>query len=768
MKKILMSTAIAAIFLATSCQNEEIISSQSTGNVTVNASTMVESRTYVQGQTVYWSEGDKLFAFGGEVSGTLTLQGKGGSTNGTFSGFVSGNPDNLKGIVYPAEMVQYKNGKVTINIGEIDAENSNAPMFAGFGSNINFTHLAAMVRMQINDVPATGNDLTISGTGIGQITIDAEGKITYSQSSETITVTGLKQGTNEICFPVFTQNVNAAGSVPLQLAIGDGTSISVNIPLKAEALSVNNVPILTYNEGTKQLTEETTLPEGNEQTGDYVISTVTELIQFANLVNNDKNSFSGKTVTLGADIDLQNQEWTPINGFHGTFDGKNHTISNLKCTYLNNDKVRGCGLFNSVIGKLMNVKIDRATINGYGYASALTAYIYGDIENCHVSNSTIVGRYWQAGSLVAQFNSGIMKECSATNVNVISGSAAGTLIGLVNETGGTRKIENCEVRNCSVSMYDGGFGGDYDEMFGAIAGGLNAENMTVEFNGCSVTQTIVLESESSMFYGYKETDVEVYIDGCKELASGLCYDAETNTYNISSANGFVSASAYFTKGGIFNLMKDIDMTGIEFQPKKASGNFVFNGNGNTISNLQVKGKTHAALFADTDNFVITDLTISKSVFEALNQDGQDSAGAFISFMETHSNNAHKLTNCHVVGCTIGSAKYVGGLVGFKDGNHILEIDGCSVEGCTLISKYTEDNGANYKGHCGGLVGYFSNTGSISDCNVVGNTFETMGPRCGIVIGSLQTNFSISGTQNGNKGLQNICGQINKGTNWNFK
>ena len=69
----------------------------------------------------------------------------------------------------------------------------------------------------------------------------------------------------------------------------------------------------------------------------YQISTGKELVYLAQLVN-DGNNFSGKTIVLTADIDLNNQAWTPIgneNGFDaelafsGTFNGDGYTVSGL-------------------------------------------------------------------------------------------------------------------------------------------------------------------------------------------------------------------------------------------------------------------------------------------------------------------------------------------------------------------------------------------------------------------------------------------------------
>ena len=80
---------------------------------------------------------------------------------------------------------------------------------------------------------------------------------------------------------------------------------------------------------------------------EFDIADAGDLAQFSKMVN-EGNTFQGKTVKLTADIDLENQEWTPIgddgynNLFSGTFDGNGKTISGLQITSANDGFV---GLF---------------------------------------------------------------------------------------------------------------------------------------------------------------------------------------------------------------------------------------------------------------------------------------------------------------------------------------------------------------------------------------------------------------------------------------
>ncbi len=70
----------------------------------------------------------------------------------------------------------------------------------------------------------------------------------------------------------------------------------------------SNTDSTTAWDGT---TDETSWYIGHENDTSYTISTAAQLAGLAKLVNAG-NTFSGKTITLGADIDLGGQEWTPI------------------------------------------------------------------------------------------------------------------------------------------------------------------------------------------------------------------------------------------------------------------------------------------------------------------------------------------------------------------------------------------------------------------------------------------------------------------------
>ena len=97
-----------------------------------------------------------------------------------------------------------------------------------------------------------------------------------------------------------------------------GILIGNNITIEAKAADA--VDTSWYDNRTEGQTE-------------FTITTAAQLRGLAELVNKNEDIFSECKIKLGKDIDLNNEQWTPIgNGyeFNGEFDGQGHTIYNLK------------------------------------------------------------------------------------------------------------------------------------------------------------------------------------------------------------------------------------------------------------------------------------------------------------------------------------------------------------------------------------------------------------------------------------------------------
>ena len=125
----------------------------------------------------------------------------------------------------------------------------------------------------------------------------------------------------------------------------------------------------------------------------YEISTAAQLAGLAELVNDGTAEFSGKTIKLAEDIDLDKREWIPIGNenehwndykFKGTFDGDGHIIRSL-----NVPDTALPGLFGQATGVIQNLIVlgevhAGSTAEEYYYAAG-GIVCYGDnvtVQNC--------------------------------------------------------------------------------------------------------------------------------------------------------------------------------------------------------------------------------------------------------------------------------------------------------------------------------------------------------------------------------------------------
>ena len=228
-KSLQIGVVLVSLLTATSCQNEAMVSENQQSNYTLNVSSFVGSRTYVeQNGEVKWSEGDKLYVYGPNVSGVLTLSEGAKTKDGKFTGFVFGNPDNLQWAVF-GDDVKFTNDGAQFTIKEVTDPNSNSPMVGEIGSgSVQMKHLCGMVRLTINNLPQNAT-VTLGGTGIAGTAEIADGKITNIAYEHSISLKTVDGTDNVFEIPVFATETEMP--VEFTLAI-DGVSTSFKAPIK--------------------------------------------------------------------------------------------------------------------------------------------------------------------------------------------------------------------------------------------------------------------------------------------------------------------------------------------------------------------------------------------------------------------------------------------------------------------------------------------------------------------------------------------------------
>ena len=243
----------------------------------------------------------------------------------------------------------------------------------------------------------------------------------------------------------------------------------------------------------------------------YQIANGAQLAYLAQFVNSDSNNdCAGECFVLTADIDLANNDWTPIGNsfadvlfdgpdyrlFAGNLDGKGHTISNIsigtESTPLESDVF---GLFGATEGKISNLNLHTVSIHGIakvasigavvGFAGGLVSSSGGSIENCHVTGLTMdmsapsnvyAAAYWIGGLVGALDGTQLINECSVSG-GITEKAGKGSIGGLIGELGKAAKITYSR-SNVTVNVKaDSSGGADVGGFIGKGNGKTDAETV---------------------------------------------------------------------------------------------------------------------------------------------------------------------------------------------------------------------------------------------------------------------------------------------------
>ena len=205
-----------------------------------------------------------------------------------------------------------------------------------------------------------------------------------------------------------------------------------------------------------------------EQGGVYHIISPEGLVYLAEKVNLFNNKLSGKTVVLDNDLDMSGIEFTPIGktvaaypgySFAGIFDGKNHTISNLKASS-SDPNYAAAGLFGTLCGTVQNVNLKNIEITSTHYAGGVAGYLGSNtgakVLNCTVDGGTItsttelIGESYDNGDKVGGIAGYIVwgetiDRCSVSNVTIKGYRDLGGILGCAANNTGVTTVTNCTV-----------------------------------------------------------------------------------------------------------------------------------------------------------------------------------------------------------------------------------------------------------------------------------------------------------------------------------
>lgn len=298
------------------------------------------------------------------------------------------------------------------------------------------------------------------------------------------------------------------------------------------------------------------------ETVPYQISTADQLKLFRDIVNgsNGQTQNRGAYAVLTADIDLNNEPWTPIgpdrdSAYTGTFDGQGHTVKNLSVTV--NVQPGRAGLFGCVkdgtIRKLTVAGSVSCTAN-QGWCGGIAGYAMDEtIENC-ASLCTV--------------------SCTGIDARV------GGIVGLVDYNSRTLIIRDCynigkiTGRSDNGSGDAGGICGFY--MNGKISNCYNVGEITGSGYVSKIAVSAYNDSRPTNCYYLSDTDTDLNgtAKTAAEFANGDVLEELKAGQRDNNADPWADECKYLAAAG-----KTLPVFKGQGDAHEHNGNWTSNGNG---------------------------------------------------------------------------------------------------------------------------------------------------------------------------------------------
>ncbi len=512
----------------------------------------------------------------------------------------------------------------------------------------------------------------------------------------------------------------------------------------------------------------------------YEITSAADLKKLAENVNNGK-AYANTYFKLTANIDLKNEEWTPIGKsglpFQGTFDGNGHQITKLKIT-----GGSYAGLFGNVWGATIQNCNVTGEINGYNYTGGIvgSANVNTKIRNCSFQGN-VEGNGEDRGGIVGDTSSGCeVSGCFVTGtvtgekfVGGIAGNGAGTIKNCyalanvtatgVNAGGIAGKAHGITIENCYYSgrvsaKWAGGIAGYVSESISGSTEIKNCVSLAERVTGSNANR-IAGENDATLTNNYawngtKVNNATVSADGAGGVnGADLTYAGGTLSPQFSAIFGENNSAWKFTDNGL-PILKDVGGTQSAYLPPYLTGEG-FYGKGTAENPYEIRNVNDLKLLAEKvngDETANSGVTYKDKHFKLtanidLKKEEWTPIGTMLvkegrPFQGTFDGDEHQITNLK-----ISNGGQYAGLFGYTEG---AVIKSCNVTG--------EVNGYN---HTGGIVGYANNNTYILNCSFQGNVEGNGEERGGIVghtsIGCDVSGCYVTGTVTGDREVGGIAG-----------
>ena len=516
----------------------------------------------------------------------------------------------------------------------------------------------------------------------------------------------------------------------------------------------------------------------------YLIDDVEDLKLLAQKVNGGE-AYEGKHFKLTANIDLKNEEWTPIGTlqgeevrpFQGTFDGDGYQITNLKIS----NGGQYAGLFGHTEGAVIKSCNVTGKINGYNYTGGIVGYADantkilncsfqgnvkgkgegrggivgymsggGEVSGCFVTG-TVTGDKEVGG--IAGYGVGTIKNCyalanvtataTATATGVNAGGIAGYAYGVT--------IENCYYSGeVSAKNYAGGIAGT--AWRGTIQ---NCVSLAESVSGSDYVNRIAGYNYNATLTNNYAWDGTTVSGSAASDGADLTYTNGTLSPQFSGIFGSDNSAWKFTDNGL-PILKNVG--GVQFSelPKCMTG-VGFDGFGIKTNPYLIKDAEDLKLLAEKVNSGET--YTNKYFKQTANIDLENKpnwtpiGGTVIEHPSTWEISVFK-------GNYDGDGYKITNLTTTEDSNHVGlfgKVEDATIQNCNITGNV---NGYNY---VGGIVGGVGVKTKILNCSFQGSVMGESDCVGGIV-GETSAECEVSGCFARGKveGLQKVGGIAGKG------
>ena len=397
----------------------------------------------------------------------------------------------------------------------------------------------------------TVDGVTVTPTGDATV-YNVSGITAYTDNSGML----YSDGTTETLYAGATEEVN------LDITYGiDGFSVlgytdGVGSPATDLTLVSDNTYTLTMTADAPTVTPVTQNLWGVSSTHDgstadkaYIITTTEGLDLLASKVNSGTN-YEGKFFELGADITYdktKENNFTTIGGreggtahwFHGTFDGKGHTISGIN---ISNTSGEYQAIFGFVNGTIKNLVVSDCHIEAHQYIGGIAVILQtlqGSIENCHVLSDVTLKGYRIIGGIAAENDYANIKGCTCA-ATITGTKYDGTNTNHLGGITGYTSALSGETPTLKDNLFTGTISGDLGYAVGAIIGenSSNGTTLTNNFHTCSGIGGVNGSDTNGATFAYEYPAANAAIGAAvSTYAAGTEYEGITVYENGQAYNG---------------------------------------------------------------------------------------------------------------------------------------------------------------------------------------------------------------------------------------